>query len=595
MSAELMPQFNDILRDGVIGVVDELTAELPLGGVLGMIIGLLWPESDHSQETWNSIKKYAEELVAGAIDEARIKVLSDRLSGFQKVAGSYRDTSMSQAQKGQRLTSLLSDLELFEPDFWNSQNPEKMFPLFTTFGTLWIFALAEQAFFYDKVYHEVDADATKHLTLLHSEIKKYTDAAQAMFDRLLAWRFGMLEVKEWQWLSATQSESEWTFADHYGKGFTVSSGRAGDWGYNFHNPSGQAQIELIAANRVAEINGDFVENLQALLAVAQLWRYADPTVPRPLSRLVVTSQGPFGGIAGSAFEDRPPKDTSRITRIRIRYAEVVDYLELFYDGVSAGGHGNPQGGTQHELDLAEDESIVGVSGRTGLFVDALEFTTNKGRTVGGGGYGGQRFSSKGNESWAETRLFALGGRSDSRRLTGLHPHWQHRTSLQPYIASYKRNGQPIPALRDVHLKTKDGTYVGDLVEEYSGRAAANEYFPKVRAGGVGIQLHPGDAAATPADFADRSVVSLRTSETKAKGYDALAKYASASLYYYTYSAGDRRQLWMILKMVPSEGPVLFGESFYLRNMEECSYMYPTEDGYLGARSEPYAWEAVPLG
>jgi hypothetical protein len=595
MSADLMPQFNDILRDGVIGVVDGLTAELPGGGVLGLIIGLLWPESDHSQETWNSIKKYAEELVAGAIDEARVNVQSDRLSGFKKVAESYRDTSMSQAQKGQRLTSLLSDLELFEPDFWNSQNPEKMFPLFTTFGTLWIFALTEQAFFYDKVYHEVDADAAKHLALLRREIKKYTDAAQAMFDRLLAWRFGLLEVQEYQWLSATQSESEWTLVDRYGKGFTVSSGRGGDWGYRFHNPAGQAQIELIAANRVAEINGDFVENLQALLGVAQMWQYADPTVPRPLSRWVVTSQGPVGGIAGTVFEDRPPKDTSRITRIRIRYAQVVDYLELFHDGVSAGGHGNPQGGTQYDLDLAEDEWVVGMSGRTGLFVDALAFTTNKGRTVGGGGNGGQPFSARGNDSWTETRLFSLGGRSDSRRLTALHPTWQHRSSLQPYVASYKRNGQPIPALRDIRLRAKDGTFVGDLVEEYSGRAAANEYFPKVRPGGVGIQLRPRETGATPAGFADRSEVSLRTSETKANGYDALAKYTSANLYYYTYSAGDLRQLWMILKTIPSDGPVLFGESFYLRNMEECAYMYPTDDGYLGIRLEPYAWEAVPLG
>lgn len=594
MSPDALPDFNNTLRQGVLGVVDQLTAELPGGGVLSFIIGLLWPESDTSEQTWNSIKQYAEKMVTKAIDRERTEALAKRMAGFQKLASTYRDTSMASKQKGQYLTTLLSAFDLFEPDFWDQRCPEQMLPLFTSFGTLWIFALAEQAFFYEAVYHEPDADAAKHLARLHEEIKKYTDGAQATYDRLLAWRFGLLEVKEWQWVYTTQSESEWTFTDNY-DGYTISSGRGGDWGYSYHFPAGQLQIEQIAANRVAQINGDFVENLQALLAVAQLWQYADPSVPRPLSQSVVTSQGPIGGLGGAEFQDQPPKDTSRISRIRIRHGgQVVECLELFYDGVSGGAHGNPKGERLEELELAEDERVVKVAGCSGSFIDAIEFTTDKQRSVKGGGTGGSPFSSAGIGSWVDARLFSVSGRSDPLRLTSLSMQWRHKSALPAYIPTYKRNGKAIPAASTIRLQAKDGNYISALVEEYSPKAAAKEYFPKVGKSAVGLQLRPGNPAAA-ATLADRQAVGLFTTETKAGEYTALGKYSSATTYYYTPSPGERRQLWVIIKVIPSDGPVLFGEGFYLRNLEECSYLYPTDGEYVGTRWEPYAWEALPPG
>jgi hypothetical protein len=344
---------------------------------------------------------------------------------------------------------------------------------------------------------------------------------------------------------------------------------------------------------VAWINGDFVENLQATLAVARLWQYLDPTAPRPVPRFVVSAEGPSGGLGGDAFTDRPPSDTARITKIRVQHGSVVDCVELFYDGRSGGVHGNSKGGAVSELDLAPDEYVVKVEGQAGLFIDALTFTTNKGRKVGGGGTGGGAFSSTGNSSWKNVSLFAIGGRNDRLRLTQLSLQWKHETELPPYIASYKREGSPILASSNIQLKAGENSYVSQLVKEYSGKAAANEYFPKMGAAPITLQLRlPNQPQGQPA-LTDRHVVNIVTTETAAGDYSCLAKYSSDNPYYYTYDAGNRRQLWVILKMVPSDGPIMTGEKVYLRNLETCGYLCPS-DGYLGAQSEPFAWEVVPV-
>jgi hypothetical protein len=190
-------------------------------------------------------------------------------------------------------------------------------------------------------------------------------------------------------------------------------------------------------------------------------------------------------------------------------------------------------------------------------------------------------------------LFSIGGRNDGRRLTQLTLHWKHRTELLPYTASYKRDGSPLVASSNIQLKAGENAYVSQLVKEYSGTAAADEYFPKMGAAPITLQLRlPNQPEGQPA-LTDRQPVNIVTSESAAKEYTYLAKYKSNYAYYYTYDAGNRRQLWEVLKMIPSDGPVMIGEKIYLRNLETCAYLCPL-DGYLGAQSEPFAWDVVPV-
>jgi hypothetical protein len=251
------------------------------------------------------------------------------------------------------------------------------------------------------------------------------------------------------------------------------------------------------------------------------------------------------------------------------------------------------------LVLDPDEYVVLVEGRAGDFIDALTFTTNKGRKVGGGGTGGGPIASAGLPGWKDVSLFSIRGRSDNLRLIGLTFNWKHETELLPYIATYKREGSPLKASSNIQLKAGENVYVSQLVKEYSGKAGANEFFPKMGTTAITLQLRLPDQPGVQTNLTDRQVVSIVTSESAAGEYSHLGKYSSANLYYYTRDTGNirdegkRRQLWEVLKVIPSDGPVMTGEKIYLRNVETCGYLCPL-DGYLGAQSEPFAWDVVPV-
>jgi hypothetical protein len=598
MSAEL-PDFNNLLREGILKVVESIEIEgIPVGGVLGSVIALLWTaDQEHEQKAlWNSLKKYAEELVKEEIDKARIEVLNNRLEGFGKVAEAYRSTSMKSVQKGQHLTNLLDALRLFHKDFWDEKNPEKMFPLFTAFGSLWIFALADQAFSYKDIYHTEDLDAAAHRKEFQDNVKKYSNAAQAMYDRLYAWRFGLLGLK------ATTSKSPvlpagvdfhcaWTFTDKYDNYTKSEPGGSKLNDDNFRNPTGQALMEREWHDRASVINGSWVKALQETLAIAQAWRYVEPGSPQPLTHDVFDEEGPWGGDRDKAqdFADKPPP-RSRITKIRLRHGAFIDCLEVFYDGQSAGAHGNTSSGELSELDLAADEYIVEVSGRSSSLIDHIRFKTNKGRTIeGGSSPHGNAFSTTGRQAWRGTSLSAVSGWTDGNRLCGLKLHWKHKSGLPTYTPSYKHSAK-LATWLPLYLKAKDGRSVSNAVLEYSGTAAAKEYWPKMGSNPVKLAFVPDPQTAN--EIHEGQEVWISTNETEVGEFRFLCKFTANNAYYYQAGNGPVEK-WIVIKVIPSDGPVLAGDKIYLRNANGWGYLAPAGDGYLaGAETEAHAWEVV---
>jgi hypothetical protein len=588
-----------------MSLISKINIEgVPVGGFLAAVIGLLWPTEDQSEANWLAIKKYAEAMVNTAIDKARIDTLNKRLEGLRSVARAYANTSYSSPAKGGSLTSFMHELRLFEPDFWDEKNPEKMFPLFTTFGTLWLSALGEYAYKFKEVYKADDPDAVKNLAQFHANLARYTDAAQRMFDNLERWRFRKFELTEWQTHTATQSQSVWTFTDTYdsgnGKPFFQRKSGAEDWGHSNHARGAQRAMEIVAADHIAVIRAGFMEDLQNILATAQLWKFLDPKAPRPVPFPIVSSDGPWGEwqYRGPSFQDKPAALESRITHIKIRAGGgsggVVEFLELFYDGKSGGGHGNPSGGSLTELALEPDEFVTHVDGRMGQFLDRIVFSTNKTRSIAGGNTsGGQDFGSTGHASWSDVSLHAVGGWNDQRRLTGLKLLWKHTTVIAPYTARYKKAGKPLSPFVNVLFKGETGTYLSNLVNEYSGRAASNEFFARHGTSPVVHQIHLADASGGDPGktLSHGQNVRIWTSQDEAKKYPYLGKFAASTCYY--YSEGYDEQLWTIEKVIPSDGPVIAGEWIYFRNQQECSFLAPTDEGYVGSLSSPYAWEVTP--
>lgn len=585
--------FNRELHDGVLHIIGAISIEgVPVGGILAKIIGLFWAGPDDTEAQWNGVKRFAEELVREEIDKERIEVLNNRLEGLAEIAKEYKNTSFGSPQKGQHLTTLLNLLRAFHADFWDDRNPEKMFPLFTTFGTLWVSALYEQAYLYEKVYEKQDTDADYHLSELRKNVLKYAAGAQAIYDRLYLWRYRKLEITEVQTYRSVALgrayESKWTFTDKY-DGFTKSATAAALNDSHYHAPISRDQMEREQRDRIFEkIENSYVNDLQGTLTVAQLWRYLEPEGIRPLTHFVIDGEGPWGGDKDRAhdFEDRPVPG-ARITRIAMRTEAFIEGLQLSYDGQETGWHGNDQRGQLNELVLDPDEEVVEVFGRATSLIDNLGFRTSKGRVIEGGTSPGNQFSAKGRPEWLRTSLQSISGWTDGKRMTGLKLHWKHQAAIPTYTPSY-RTTAPLPMGTNLHLKSENGKFISAFSKEYTSSAASKEYYPKLGDTPAALQLvSPTNAAVV----SDKGHVRIETTESGVGHYRALGKFEPSATYYYLPTYGDQ-QLWSVIKVIPSDGPVQIGDRIYLRNVDRINYLSIDKKGYITSVNEPHAWEVV---
>jgi hypothetical protein len=105
----------------------------------------------------------------------------------------------------------------------------------------------------------------------------------------------------------------------------------------------------------------------------------------------------FGGDGGDKF------DSGFVRTLSLRAADEVDAII-----VNDNRHGGDGGYESDTLVFDEDEYINYVSIRSGSRVDSLQFGTNKGRQIGGGGDGGDFYELD------NIRVIAIGGRADHR-------------------------------------------------------------------------------------------------------------------------------------------------------------------------------------
>jgi hypothetical protein len=130
--------------------------------------------------------------------------------------------------------------------------------------------------------------------------------------------------------------------------------------------------------------------------------------------------GAVGGWDGTPFEDPPVNPAVRVTKIRVTAGCYVYRIKFEYSGgVGTTDHGGSgpalcpgTGGyivQEQSFDLAQDEFIRGINGRSARYIDQLEFVTNK-RTIGPfGGDGGEPFYLIGPADFRVKRLFGRAG------------------------------------------------------------------------------------------------------------------------------------------------------------------------------------------
>ena len=107
-------------------------------------------------------------------------------------------------------------------------------------------------------------------------------------------------------------------------------------------------------------------------------------------------QGPateiVGGPGGAAYLDPEPERGARVIEVQVHAREFVNAVQLIYltrDGRTVSGpyHGGPRGFFS-VFHLEEDEHLIGIAGRSGTYVDSIQFMTNKRTSPTFGGRGG---------------------------------------------------------------------------------------------------------------------------------------------------------------------------------------------------------------
>ena len=117
---------------------------------------------------------------------------------------------------------------------------------------------------------------------------------------------------------------------------------------------------------------------------------ADPLAPPQQ----YTATQVVGGSGGAAFSDTEPAAGARVLEVRVRSGGYVDSVQMVYalrDGRTVEGpRRGGTGGSLNVFQLNADEYIVGISGRTGKYIDSISFRTNKRTSPIFGGKGGDR-------------------------------------------------------------------------------------------------------------------------------------------------------------------------------------------------------------
>ncbi len=114
----------------------------------------------------------------------------------------------------------------------------------------------------------------------------------------------------------------------------------------------------------------------------------------PITMRQVRQTTTAGGRGGSAFSDRDIPLGARISAVRVSSGNNIDAIQAVYTlrngSVLEGPVHGGGGGRSTIFRLDQDEYIIGITGRYGIYIDSLSIRTNKRTSQVFGGRGGDR-------------------------------------------------------------------------------------------------------------------------------------------------------------------------------------------------------------
>lgn len=185
-------------------------------------------------------------------------------------------------------------------------------------------------------------------------------------------------------------QHEYKYSLRYAQQWRLVSSNTSGYQYYVNRNSGMVLDVKYASNK----NGAILWQYPFNGTIAQKFKFTSTTYEK------ARYSKKYGGTGGGSFSLSPPGgliNIKKISRVFIRHGKYVDAIQVEWELMNgqkvwskrAGG----SGGKGTMITLNHDEYIITMKGKSGRFVDSLQFITNKGRRFGNyGGTGGAAFN-----------------------------------------------------------------------------------------------------------------------------------------------------------------------------------------------------------
>lgn len=373
------------------------------GAAISVLLKCFWPSPGNPMEIWNDLENYINQLVQDLINQQKIEDLQETLDGLYQLIENYQESEPG-AEKGQLLTSLVTELITDEPFFVDPDDPASTITYLVAMGTITLLVLREQALFYTQItLQPTDPNAAKHLADLQEKIIEYTKYAQEARDGALEWRVDQIEI--------TRDGSSFVVVDNYNS-------------YQFYYQT-ELEAEEGKVKLKEQVGRDYQSQLDAYILPSTLWQYLNPDATTQPTRVTVeVASQVYGGEVGTPFEDDP--QGQRITSVQIYAGDRLDGLQFYYGGVPGPLHGRQSGSTWLKIDLDDDEFIEAAYGGCGDSINQIRFRTNKGRDFGAGGGSGGTYVATAPQG-VSASLTKIAGKAINDGVTALRFYWEYET------------------------------------------------------------------------------------------------------------------------------------------------------------------------
>lgn len=378
---EIVLRGSDPIRDAVLGVAGLIPK---VGGGSKFLLGLFWPDAGGS--LLEQIRDYVRGVAKQLIEEAYLKDLALKMQGLKNVLKQYVLATPG-ADKGSELTSLITQLEVAQPYFFDQSAPEKTLPHLLTLGSLHLSTLRERYDHFEEFYGKKPANPAELLADLQSRVKLYVDGGQRARQKTMEWRLTHITLaREIVYVGGKPHHDAFIVNDTFDGWRFVADGD--HLTYDQKQAIGQRAFD----ERKQVATDLFNAELDALFGPALAWKYVDPALTEKPKLVAARLASPlFGARRGTQFDGkvvRPEDDKP--------YSEVTIWTNAAGDRVNGLWLERRDGprftvgkvvGTKHYHRLREGEVVVGAYGNHGGPGDALYslyLVTSTGHIVGGG-------------------------------------------------------------------------------------------------------------------------------------------------------------------------------------------------------------------